>query len=90
MFLRQIIYRISSLRTIPFHPNIHKLWCTPAMVTAAETTLGGLRLKYTQNKGVKGLRNRKNQYESKEKLNEGDIEELQNDDINNTLNLEDR
>lgn len=44
------------------------------------------RLKYTQNKGVKGLRNRKHQYEAKEKQeNDEDDDEFQQ-----TLNLEDR
>ncbi|XP_065361177.1 putative GTP-binding protein 6 [Calliphora vicina] len=46
------------------------------------------RLKYTQNKGVKGLRNRKHQYEAKEKQENAEDDEL-NDVFQQTLNLED-
>lgn len=47
------------------------------------------RLKYTQHKGVKGLRNRKHQYEAKEK-EENEAAEEMGEEFQQTLNLEDR
>lgn len=46
------------------------------------------RLKYTQNKGVKGLRNRKYQYEAREKLE--NAETGGKEDFDQMVNLEDR
>ncbi|XP_037814243.1 putative GTP-binding protein 6 [Lucilia sericata] len=46
------------------------------------------RFKYTQNKGVKGLRNRKHQYETKEKQENNEEMEL-HDEFQQSLNLED-
>lgn len=46
------------------------------------------RLKYTPNKGVKGVRNRKHQYEAKDKLENADTDVKE--DFEQEVNLDDR
>uniref|UniRef100_A0A1I8PS55 Hflx-type G domain-containing protein n=1 Tax=Stomoxys calcitrans TaxID=35570 RepID=A0A1I8PS55_STOCA len=67
MSARQLINRFIALSSVSLHSAFPK--------ASAFKTVQYVRLKYTQNKGVKGIRNRKSLYESKEKCQEEEVEQ---------------
>lgn len=89
MLLKQLANRLMSLRSI----SVQRFLLNPygTCYTPIACSLQCVRFKYTPNKGVQGIRNRKSQFESNANQQENeDSEDQENEEFGQSLNLDDR
>ncbi|XP_058978553.1 putative GTP-binding protein 6 [Musca domestica] len=88
MLLKQLANRLLSLRSV----SVQRFLLNPcgSYYTPIACSLQCVRFKYTPNKGVQGIRNRKSQFESNANQQENeDSEDQENEEFGQSLNLDD-